>query len=135
MPVSATSRHETVNLPARPGRADDLEDLDLAAAGFVDAFTTEDPVKRRQARDELIGFALPFAGRLARRWVEGRFRREATGEGVYCAQLVAITFRRMGLLDPRRPSNWYDPGKFWSGDRLQLADGASLGGELAVVDD
>ena len=77
----------------------------------------------------------PTTSRLARRWIEGRFRREATGEGVYCAQLVAITFRRMGLLDPKRPSNWYDPGKFWSGDRLQLADGASLGGELAVVDD
>ena len=59
---------------------------------------------------------------------------EATGEAVYCAQLLAITFRRMGLLDPKRPSNWYDPGKFWSGDRLELADGASLGGELAVVD-
>ena len=55
---------------------------------------------------------------------------EATGEAVYCAQLLAITFRRMGLLDPKRPSNWYDPGKFWSGDRLELADGASLGGEL-----
>ena len=32
---------------------------------------------------------------------------------------------------PSSPSNWYDPGKFWSGDRLELADGASLGGELA----
>ena len=53
---------------------------------------------------------------------------------MYCAQLLAITFRRMGLLDARRPSNWYDPGKFWSGDRLALAGGASLGAELAVVD-
>ena len=77
----------------------------------------------------------PKTGRLARWWVEGRFRKEATGEAVYCAQLLAITFRRMGLLDPSAPSNWYDPGKFWSGDRLELADGATLGGELHVVDD
>jgi hypothetical protein len=80
------------------------------------------------------GKPFPSVHRLASRWIAGRFRHEATGEAVYCAQLLAITFRRMGLLDPKRPSNWYDPGKFWSGDRLQLADGASLGGELAVVD-
>ena len=53
---------------------------------------------------------------------------------MYCAQLLAITFRRMDLLDPKKPSNWYDPGTFWSGDRLQLQGGAALGGELAVVD-
>ena len=80
------------------------------------------------------GKPFPTTRRLASRWLAGRFRHEATGEAVYCAQLLAITFRRMGLLDPKRPSNWYDPGKFWSGDRLQLANGASLGGELAIVD-
>jgi hypothetical protein len=90
--------------------------------------------------DELLRVIAAYDGRpfptthgLARRWLEGRFRREATGEAVYCAQLVAITFRRMGLLDPKRPSNWYDPGKFWSGDHLPLANGASLGGEIEVV--
>ncbi len=95
----------------------------------------------REMEDELLrvieaydGKPFPNTSRLARRWVAGRFRREATGEAVYCAQLLAITFRRMGLLDPKRPSNWYDPGKFWSGDHLELARGASLGGELAVVD-
>ena len=51
---------------------------------------------------------------------------------MYCAELLAITFTRMGLLDPRTPANWFDPGKFWSGDRLALADGASLGPEVAV---
>ena len=75
----------------------------------------------------------PTTSRLARRWVSGRFRRDATGDAVYCAQLLALTFRRMGLLDPKRPSNWYDPGKFWSGDRLELSGGASLGDEIAVI--
>lgn len=81
----------------------------------------------------------PRTGRLAGRWLKGRFRRsssgEATGEAIYCAQLLAVTFRHMGLLDPRKPSNWYDPGTFWSGDRLQLRNGATLGTELEVIDD
>jgi hypothetical protein len=95
----------------------------------------------RAMEDELLrviaaydGRAFPTTSRLARRWVAGRFRREATRDAVYCGQLLAITFRRMGLLDPKRPSNWYDPGKFWSGDRLELAGGAHLGGEVEVVD-
>ena len=94
----------------------------------------------REMEDELLrviaaynGKPFPTTSRLARRWVAGRFRKEASGEAVYCAQLMAITFRRMGLLDPKRPSNWYDPGKFWSGDRLELADGAVLGPEIEVV--
>ena len=38
----------------------------------------------------------------------------------------------MGLLGSERPSNYYDPGKFWSGDDLELLLGAALGDELAV---
>jgi hypothetical protein len=94
----------------------------------------------RTMEDELLrviaaydGKPFPTTSRLARRWVEGRFRKEASGEAVYCAQLMAITFRRIGLLDPKHPSNWYDPGKFWSGDRLELAGGAALGAEIEVV--
>jgi hypothetical protein len=93
----------------------------------------------RAMEDELLRVIAEYDGRpfptplgLARRWVTGRFRREATGEAVFCAQLLAVTFRRMGLLDPGRPANWYDPGRFWSGDRLPLAGGASLGLEIAV---
>ena len=40
----------------------------------------------------------------------------------------------MGLLEQRRRgSSWYDPGRFWSGDRLPLAPGVALGGEIEVV--
>ena len=38
----------------------------------------------------------------------------------------------MGLLDGERPTNWYDPGRFWSGDDLQLLRGARLGEEIRV---
>ena len=49
------------------------------------------------------------------------------------SELLAITYTRMGLLDPRTPANWFDPGRFWSGDRLELLGGASLGPEIAVT--
>ena len=46
---------------------------------------------------------------------------------------MAITYERMGLLDDARPPNWYDPGRFWSGDHLELK-GASLGPEIPITD-
>ena len=61
----------------------------------------------------------------------------ATVESAYCAEVVAVTYEDMGLLprnrraQHRRPS-WYDPGRFWSGDGLELAEGYALGGEIAV---
>jgi hypothetical protein len=38
----------------------------------------------------------------------------------------------MGLLPARHDPNWYDAGRFWSGDNLGLRDGYRLGGEIAV---
>jgi hypothetical protein len=38
----------------------------------------------------------------------------------------------MGLLPSRRPASWYDPGRFWSGDRIELVPPFALGGEVAV---
>jgi hypothetical protein len=54
-------------------------------------------------------------------------------ETAYCAEVVAVTYEEMGLLPRRRRPNWYDPGRFWSGDDLELAPGYRLGGEIAVV--
>ncbi len=41
-------------------------------------------------------------------------------ETVYCAELVAQTYQHMGVLPSERPASWYDPGRFWSGDRIAL---------------
>lgn len=54
-------------------------------------------------------------------------------ETAYCAEVVAVTYEEMGLLDTERRPNWYDPGRFWSGDRLPLTGGFRLGGEIAVT--
>jgi hypothetical protein len=52
-------------------------------------------------------------------------------ETAYCAEVVAVTYEAMGLLPVGRRPNWYDPGRFWSGDDLDLA-GARLGEEIMV---
>jgi hypothetical protein len=82
---------------------------------------------------EYSGRAFPNTASLAKHWLTGRVRKRISLTDVYCAELAAITYERMGLLGDERPPNWYDPGKFWSGDRLELV-GASLGPEIHVTD-
>jgi len=83
---------------------------------------------------EYEGRPFPRTRRLVGKWLSGRLRREASEQAVYCAELLAITYTRMGLLDARAPANWFDPGRFWSGDRLELTGDASLGPEIAMTD-
>ncbi|MCA1008004.1 hypothetical protein LCL87_20005 [Rhodococcus hoagii] len=108
----------------------------------------EDPVTREQ-EDAMLrtiarldGTPFPSTARLASRWFGGRLpslrRRsghaERAGlESAYCAEVVASTYEAMGLLTAERRTNWYDPGRFWSGDRLPLAPGVELGDEIAVL--
>ena len=97
----------------------------------------EDALLRTVAR--LDGTPFPSAARIASGWLRGawpplvtRGARDAALETAYCAQIVAVTYQAMGLLPARRQLNWYDPGRFWSGDDLHLSAGARLGGEIAV---
>jgi len=82
---------------------------------------------------EYSGRGFPNTRTLAKHWLAGRLRRRVSMTDIYCAELVAVTFERMGLLDEKRPPNWYDPGRFWSGDRLALT-GATLGPEILVTE-
>ena len=61
-----------------------------------------------------------------------RARRAAGVEVTYCAEVVAATYTAMGLLPADLPTNYYDPGRFWSGDDLELLDGATLSAEIRV---
>lgn len=112
----------------------------------------EDAVLTTIAR--LDGTPFPSTARLAGRWVRGRVPRlrsrtdgsrphdsadepadgdsDASVETAYCAEVVAVTYEAMGLLATGRHLGWYDPGRFWSGDQLELLNGAHLGGEIAV---
>lgn len=110
----------------------------------------EDAVLRTVAR--LDGTPFPSTSRLAGRWLRGRVpvgrRRWAAGawgtgpgradeeattlETAYCAEVVAATYEAMGLLANGRPPAWYDPGRFWSGDELELSGAARLGDEIEI---
>jgi hypothetical protein len=111
----------------------------------------EDSVLRAIAR--LDGTPFPSMAQLAGRWLRGRTpairpsvraavrstvksRETAPSDAVletaYCAEILAITYQDMGLLPRDRRPSWYDPGRFWSGDDLELSEGAGLGGEIAV---
>jgi hypothetical protein len=95
----------------------------------------------RQHEDRLMEVIERFDGRpfpttagLARQWATGRVRRRSTSrEAIYCAELVATTYQHMGLLPSRRPASWYDPGRFWSGDRIELVPPFALSTEVAVT--
>jgi hypothetical protein len=101
----------------------------------------EDGALRAVAR--LDGTPFPSSARLAARWVRGRVPDvrppwkhgpEPAGrlETAYCAEVVALTYEEMGLLPRGRQPNWYDPGRFWSGDDLDLCDGFTLSEEITV---
>ncbi len=102
----------------------------------------EDKALRTVAR--LDGTPFPSSARLAWRWARGRVPQirtpwqrpspqvDADLETAYCAEVVAVTYEDMGLLPKRKQPNWYDPGRFWSGDDLELADGFTLSNEIAV---
>jgi hypothetical protein len=96
----------------------------------------EDAVLRTIAR--LDGTPFPSTARLASRWLLGRVptrkrsARDGNLETAYCAEVLALTYEAMGLLPGGRRPNWYDPGRFWSGDDLSLSAGARLGREIAV---
>jgi hypothetical protein len=97
------------------------------------------PIERRH-EDRLMeviarfdGRPFPRMGGIVRQWVRARLRRRPSSlETLYCAELVAATYQDMGLLPDRRPASWYDPGKFWSGDAIELVPPFALGREVAV---
>jgi hypothetical protein len=78
---------------------------------------------------------IPFVDKRFRELAERKkAERSRVGlETAYCAETVAITYEEMGLLSTYKHSNWFDPGRFWSGDDLPLAEGYQLGDEIAVV--
>lgn len=98
----------------------------------------EGTIERRH-EDRLMETIERFDGRpfpttpgLIAQWLNGRLRRSSSLETIYCAELVATTYQHMGLLPSRRPASWYDPGRFWSGDRIELVPPFALTREIAV---
>jgi hypothetical protein len=136
-------RDAVVTWEHRYGQKAWLRQLDYAPGAQRQA-EVEDAVLRTIAR--LNGTPFPSTAKLAGRWLAGRrttrklrspFTKQAPPtdsalETAYCAEVVAVTFEAMGLIGKEHPSSWYDPGTFWSGEKLELLDGARLGSEIPV---
>jgi hypothetical protein len=98
----------------------------------------------REAEDALLktiarldGTAFPTTTKMAAGWLGGRLpkRQSASNdqrETAYCAEVVAISYQDMGLLPRKHRPNWYDPGRFWSGDSLDLTNGYTLTREIPL---
>jgi hypothetical protein len=139
------SRHRGVQLhdlrqavmvwASRYGQRAWLRQLDPSVTGEM-----EDAMLRTIAR--LDGTPFPSTARLASGWLLGRVpgrapalrnqRGGADPQTAYCAEVLAATYQAMGLLPGNHRPDWYDPGRFWSGDNLGLSAGFRLGGEIAV---
>ncbi|MBB5825452.1 hypothetical protein [Micromonospora carbonacea] len=113
----ARGRVPQVRLPLPlPGRRDRAADLS-EQRGADQAQRAVDQPDRGAAQAERAG---------------GVAVRDRALETAYCAEVVAVTYEAMGLLPAGRRPNWYDPGRFWSGDDLGLTGGAQLGAEIEV---
>ncbi|WP_229400027.1 hypothetical protein [Micromonospora okii] len=110
----ARGRLPQVRLPRLPGRRDEQE------REPADGWTGQE----RGPADGRAGQEREPAGGVA--------GGDRTLETAYCAEVVAVTYEAMGLLPAGRRPNWYDPGRFWSGDDLGLSAGARLGAEIEV---
>lgn len=66
--------------------------------------------------------------RLFSRW----WARKSRFKNVFCSELVAESYMRMGLLPPAPPSSAYMPVDFSSARRLPLLKGATLGNEILL---
>jgi len=124
-------RESVIIWAARYGQRAWLRQLDPVVTGEM-----EDAVLQTIAR--LDGTPFPSTASLASRWLLARVPAVGHQDGAadletaYCAEVLAVTYQAMGLLPAGRQAGRYDPGSFWSGDHLGLADGYRLGGEIPV---
>lgn len=88
----------------------------------------------------LDGVGFPSSARLAARWLSGRdahasrrHRERVRPADAFCAEIVGRTLTEMGILTDGLPPEWYDPGRFWSGDSLPLRPPWSYGPEVEVA--
>ena len=123
-----------------------LHDLREAVVQWTGRYEQEawlrqlDVTVTKQMEDQLLrtiaqmdGTPFPSTAKLVGRVARGKARKVASAELAYCAEVVAASYKAMGLLDTARPTNYYDPGMFWSGDDLELMQGARLGAEIRVL--
>ena len=82
--------------------------------------------------DRFDGRPFPTTLGLARQWLNGRVRRSVVARDDLLRRARRDDVPAHGPAARRRPARWYDPGRFWSGDRIELVPPFALGGEVPV---
>jgi len=92
----------------------------------------DDAARRAIAAVDEKPFPSPL--RVFRDWFLGKLHFATPGRRMDCAEIVAITYQRMGLLPPAPPANAYAPGDFSAEhENVRWLQGASLGPQRELV--
>jgi hypothetical protein len=80
----------------------------------------------------------PFGSvlQMALNYALGHLYNQATEQdSIYCAELVALTFQAIGVLDSSHPANWYSPNSFGPSpvDTIPWLGGASVDVPVEIV--
>jgi hypothetical protein len=82
------------------------------------------------------GTAFGSVLQMALNYALGHLYGQATEQDfIYCAELVALTFQAIGVLDASHPANWYSPNSFGPSplDPIPWLDGASVDLPVEIV--
>jgi hypothetical protein len=78
--------------------------------------------------------SFPSLVNFMKQWVLGHLRVTTSGKRMECAEVLARTYQRMGLLPPEPPPNGYAPRDFSEQHtKLHLLRGATLGPQVEVL--
>ena len=78
--------------------------------------------------------SFPSLWNVMKQWLLGHVRITTSGKRMECAEVLARTYQRMGLLPPEPPPNGYAPRDFSEKHaKLHLLRGATLGPQVEVL--
>jgi len=132
----------------RPHPGAQLNDLAAAMAVMTSPGYGDTPYLRQliaERRAEMDEIALRAVGamddtsfpsllKILKEWALGKLHIATSGRRMDCAEVVAATYQRMGLLAPEPPANAYAPNDFSARhEKLKLLGGAALGPQLQVL--
>jgi hypothetical protein len=132
----------------RPHPGAQLNDLAAAMAVMTNPDYGDTPYVRQlilERRPELNEIALqaiaamdetsfPSLLKIVKEWTLGKLHIATSEPRMDCAEVVAVTYQRMGLLAPEPPANAYAPNDFSAKhEKLKLLEGAALGPQLQVL--
>ena len=86
-----------------------------------------------QVIERFDGRPFPTTPGLVRQWLTGRVAPVLVARDDLLRRARRDDLPAHGPAARRRPASWYDPGRFWSGDRIELAPPFALSGEVPVA--